>query len=137
MSAATESLTTELRRLQLEWGLTDAQLSRWLHVTSEQWSSWTEPFASLPLDQARMQALGVLRVWQSLRRWLPEPAQQVRWLTSPHPSLDGLPPASVIESDRDGAGWVAYYVDSVERLGQPLTQAKAPPADPADAQNEK
>ncbi len=111
------NLIENLRQVQRDWGLTDAQMGALTHVSPETYRGWllreAGPAVTSPTIPSGMEtAVPLIAIHKRLQKKLKDPEEQVKWLTSPHQDFDGNAPYGVAISSIENLYWLSYYLDS-------------------------
>lgn len=106
---------SSLARLQIDWQISEDQLARLLHLEPtalrEALRRGREPQApTVPAGLERAPIL--ISIHRRLTLHFPEPADQIRWLTTANPAFDGHKPWDVALSSPENLAWLGYYLAS-------------------------
>ncbi len=110
-----DSLGRALARVQLDWQLSDDQMAQLLHLDADAYrealrAARAPDAPTVPAGLGRAPAL--VSIHQRLSLHFPDPAEQVRWLTTGNSAFDGHKPWDVALSSPENLAWLGYYLAS-------------------------
>ena len=100
-----ETLYQGLRRIQLEWELTDEIMAKLVHLTPAQYAEALKEAMkpdSPTVPRGLERGVSLVSIQKRLALHYPDSADQVRWLTTPNVAL----------SSPENQAWLAYYLAS-------------------------
>lgn len=120
-----DTLAEWLRRIQLDWQLGSTEMAALAHVEAATYDAWVRvsregatagiPVATVPVGMEN--AVPLIAIYKRLRAILPDPADQVKWLTQPHAAFDQNRPFDVARSSVQNLFWLSYYLEHAPASG--------------------
>lgn len=110
----------DLRKIMIDWQISLAELAQISGLNEENLKSFLSSNASndqASLSNATVAAgfealVPLIAIWKKLKLKYPNPEDQNKWLTTPHPDFENHKPLVVMAMSPEHMSWVAYYLDS-------------------------
>jgi hypothetical protein len=106
-----------LRKIKLEWELSDEQLSKISHVSAPDLSSFLNlslcQIADLPAVPAELApSVPLVNIFKRIQKIYPTAELQNEWLQRPNSVMDGFKPIDAMAMSYEHLAYVSYLVES-------------------------